>query len=813
MAAATSRRRISREFNNSPIITDADIRRAIVEAHSGLTDKQVFTSSAYQRKMNAFARFITGRTGRNGSDIAVAARVEWNDRNKEMTAYTDGVVAVINAACEPIHEMYKYRIDRHYAIMGLAVHEFAHCLFTDFSLLETQYKAFMDGRMYPIEPITTPENEAGITGLKELLAKGKGTRMAIFNIFKKLDNTIEDTYIEKSLALLFPGDAKRAIRFLNNALFSDDFMEGVNELYGTGKYVSKWALFTNAMLVMLMVKKVNLDTAFNADIADIAERLNKLLPRLQKETENASHIARKQLCLDIMLENWDLIEEDIKHGMSMDDALELTLDLSSLTAEEAAAILAGIFGQMNDNVGADHDREKDPNRGAPLRVFIELPPDVELPEMNSSEGGDADVEVVISGGKQKEPKEETEQEVSGSTSGNSSDDKGEKKDGQGFETGDSGNQSGNAKGGEDSSPDKKPGASSAISNDPASAGNTGETVTIEFGEDESEDTSGAGNTLSRDISDVEDNLSQEAANRAVETKLQEILQNNANASKATSDHWNIRVVRANETAEGARRYESIWPKLRNISKALKKELLKILTERRTGSRQTGLPFGRRMDTRSLSRQDEKFFVKNKSPDDSPQVAAVLLIDASGSMACPAYDSSNQGLFSTKIQAASNAALVLYDFCVELGFPVMVCSHTTGNGNTVIINSMAAFQKADKHNMGDRYRIAGAKACSGNRDGTALNYALSELKIRPEEIKLLFIISDGLPTDYGAGENGVQHLQEVIEDARRSGVFVFAAALDEDIPAIKHIYGDGMFEMTDLAKMPKTLLSVMRRFLK
>jgi nitric oxide reductase activation protein len=179
----------------------------------------------------------------------------------------------------------------------------------------------------------------------------------------------------------------------------------------------------------------------------------------------------------------------------------------------------------------------------------------------------------------------------------------------------------------------------------------------------------------------------------------------------------------------------------------------------------------------------------------------------------AHDSSNQGLFNTKIQAASNAALVLYDFCVELDFPVMVCSHTTGSGNTVVIDSMAAFQKSGKHDISDRYRIAGAIAGGGNRDGTALNYALSELKMRQEDIKLLFIISDGLPSDYGDGEDGVLHLQEVIDDARRSGVFVFAAALDEDIPSIRHIYGDGMFEMTDLVKMPKTLLSVMRRFLK
>jgi hypothetical protein len=840
LAATKTRKSISKAFDNAPIITEADIRRAIFEAHGTLTDKQVFTSSAYHRKMNTFARYLTGRTGRGGTDIAVSARVVWNEKDKDMTAYTDGITAVINAACEDIHKTYKQRIDKHYAVMGLAVHEFAHCLFTDFRLCKAQHDAFMEGAMYPAEPPVTPTNEAGIIGLKKILSKGKGACNAMFKMFKNLDNSIEDVYVEKSLSQLFPGDAKRALRYSNKAFFGGDFMDVVRSMYSSGRYVSKWALFGNAMITMLMMKTINLDTAFSSDVADIATRLNKLLPRLQRETENASHIARKQLCLDIILENWDLIEEDIKHGLSMDDATEIILDLSDMTAEEAAAILEGIFGQMNNTAGADHDRENDPNRGAPIRVFIELPPDVSLPDMGSSADDDANVEVVISGRKQDEdserngksgggssssPENESDEGNAGGAQGKDSNDT----DGQPGDSsqpkspaGDSGDDGeknaessgGDEKGNGEAADENAVGGSAGSGNDQVSSSNKEETVTIEFGEDEGDDASGGGNSLTKDLSEVEDGLSKDAAAQVIESKLQEILQNNANGSKATSEHWNILINRAAATSEGATRYESVWPKLRNVSKALKKELLKILTERRTGSRQTGLPFGRRINSRGLSRQDEKFFVKNKSPDNSPRVAAVLLIDRSGSMHSAAYDSSNQGLFGNKIQAASNAALVLYDFCVDLDFPVMVCSHYTGNAvNTVMIDSMAAFQKSGKHDMTDRYRIAGATAGGGNRDGTALNYALSELKMRPEDIKLLFIISDGLPSDYDSGEDGVLHLQEVMDDARRSGVFVFAAALDEDIPALRHIYGDGMFEMTDLAKMPKTLLNVMRRYLK
>lgn len=766
MTTKSANRRM-KDFHNAPIITAADVRQAMLDARNDLSDKQVFTSSVYQTKLNAFARFITGRTGKAGTGISVSARVEWNAKDKDMTAYTDGLVAVINAACEPIHEHYKRRLDKHYAIMGLAVHEFAHCLFTDFTLVREQCKAFMDGRFYPYEPDTTPENKSGLEGMKELLAKGKATRRAIAKLYKNLDNSIEDTYIEKSLARLFPGDAKKALNYLNRALFGGDFMENVKKSYEkakeSGGTVSKWALLHSAMLTMMMIGTVNLDTSYNDDIADVAVRLNRIIPRLKRETENSDHKARKVLCLDIILENWDIIEDDLKHQMDVPRALK------DLSPEEAQALLELILGMMLESAGADHERTSDPNHGTPLRVFVELPPDVKLPELpQNSDAGDADVELVVSGGS---------------------------------------GQDGNS---QDSPPNGTSGSGpDEASSEADSPGNTGETVTIEFGEDEEVSDSGD-TTLADSLNVTENELAETRAESIVENQLQQILQDNATAGKATNDHWNIKINRVPVTAYGTGRYETVWPLLRGVSKTLKKELLKILQDRRTGTRVTGLPFGRRMDPRSYSRMDERWFAKNNLPNDTPRVAATLLIDRSGSMKDGSRDSSGQHLFGTKIQAASNTALVLYDFCVDLGFPVMVCSHYVERGKTVVIDSMAAFQRVDKQ---DRYRIAGAEAGGGNRDGTALNYALGELKLRTEDIKLLFIISDGLPSDYDYGENGIQHLQEVIDDARRSDVFVFAAALDEDIPAIKHIYGDNMFEMTDLAKMPKTLLNVMRRFLK
>ena len=754
-----STKRKTKGTGDTPFISEADVRRAMMDAHSTLDDKQVFTSAVYQKRINAFARWITGRIASRGErgEIAVRSRViwkEWVDGANNVTAYTNGLDAVVNAATKPIHDRYTRRVDKHYAIMGLAVHEFAHCKFTDFTLLGKQRKAIMAGKFYPRKPKLTPENENGVKGMEALLAKGPAACKSILEIYKELDNIIEDAYIEKSLAIAFPGDAKKALRHINEAMFGEDFMVEVKKRYASGKYVSKWALFNDAILTLLKLSKVNLDTSYNEDIAEISKRLEAILPSLERETENANHIARKRLCLKIILENWDFIEEDFKNGDSQDGGGSHGdgsggFDWENLTPEQLQEIVSQILEQMLDNPGADHERSKDPNGGKPIRVFIELPEDVELPDMGDSSGSDGDSE---------------------------------------------------------------PSASVQRSDAPVSAENTGETVTLEFGNDEHK-TNEADGSLSRDLTNVEDELARQIADRKIESMLGEILQLNANSGKGTKDSWKILVNRASVTSYGETRYEAVWPLLKGVSRKLKKELIKLLETRRRGSRFTGQPVGRRMDARSLSRQDEKFFVKSKAPDNQPQVAVALLIDRSGSMDFGASDSTGQGLFKTKIQAASNAALVLYDFCIELGFPVMVCSHYVRGKKTVRIDSMAAFQLARKNDKSDRYRIAGAMAGGGNRDGTALNFALGELKNRTEEIKLLFIISDGLPADYAAGENGILHLQEVMDDARRNGVHVFAAALDEDIPNLKEIYGDGMFEISDLSRMPRALLETMRKFIK
>ena len=760
--------RISKDYQKT-IITPATIQRAIYDAKLQLTDQDIFLSAAYHRQLQVMGAYLTGRTGRK--DIRLDARVIWEEGPDPVTAFTNNTSVVINAAHPKIQAL-PHRSDRNYCVIGLANHEFAHCLFTDFSLVKEQWETYTKGEIFPHKYQITPQNEHGLQELQKLLDKGPGARHGFANLYNWMDNTIEDAYIERSIAKLHPGDTKKSIRILNQSLFNQSIAELVEE--NPELLEMPWTLYSNAVLYLLMIGKVDIDPSANEVLQDIHDRLVRIVPRLLREVENSNVMARKELVLDLITENWDLLEKQFQFdemqegrqdqptpdegspsqeangGPSSGGANQQQNVLDGLSDEEISEILAEILENALQELSQPDPNRQDPNGGRPIKVFEEKPAPSESSAQADGNGAE-----------------------SGMGAGASTDD-----------------ESGLAEG----SPDSESGS-----------GNS----TIQLPDGESFST-GADGSFDLSLSNIEKELAQDGANNAVEQQLRNTLQQNANES-AVGDDYQIVICRDPQyPSRGEKRYAELWPKISPISKSLKKELLKILRDRRTGIKQTGLIYGRRVDTRSLYRSDERYFYKNRTPNDRPQVATALLIDQSGSMASTAGDNSGQQLFRNKIQAASNAAVLLYDFCVELGFPIMVAGHTTCGWSNVKLDVMAAFQKVDKT---DRFRICGATATDGNRDGTALNYMLSELKKRPEDIKLLFIVSDGLPSDYNSREEGINHLKSVMEDARKSGVLVFAAALDEDIPQLRKIYGDTMFEITDLARMPKTLLTVMKKFVR
>ena len=245
-------------------------------------------------------------------------------------------------------------------------------------------------------------------------------------------------------------------------------------------------------------------------------------------------------------------------------------------------------------------------------------------------------------------------------------------------------------------------------------------------------------------------------------------------------------------------YDEVAGELIHISKQLQKSVTQQLKDSRRGGKQTGLLMGRRLDTHALCRRDGRVFCKNALPNDIPALSVGLLLDESGSMY--AHD---------RATYARATAIILYDFCQALGIPIMVYGHSTSNG--VDLYSYAEFDAIDRN---DCYRMMDISARGSNRDGAALRYVAEQLSARPEDVKLLILVSDGQPADDGYyGTAAEEDLRGIKQEYQRKGILFVAAAIGSDKENIERIYGDSFLDITDLNKLPTKLAGVIKRFIR
>ena len=130
--------------------------------------------------------------------------------------------------------------------------------------------------------------------------------------------------------------------------------------------------------------------------------------------------------------------------------------------------------------------------------------------------------------------------------------------------------------------------------------------------------------------------------------------------------------------------------------------------------------------------------------------------------------------------------------------------------------MYSYAEFDSIDNKDKYRIMDVCARSQNRDGAALAYMYHMLEKRSEEIKLLFVISDGQPAASGYyGNSACLDMQNIVKTyKRKSGIVTIAAAIGSDKAAIEKIYGsDNFLDVSELDKLPLVMTNIIIKNLK
>lgn len=237
--------------------------------------------------------------------------------------------------------------------------------------------------------------------------------------------------------------------------------------------------------------------------------------------------------------------------------------------------------------------------------------------------------------------------------------------------------------------------------------------------------------------------------------------------------------------------------LRAYSDRLQRYMREALRDLQQGGVTHHKMFGKRFEANNAYRLDQRFYADKQYPVDWPSMCICLQVDLSGSCR------------GVRLNAEMRAAMLLYDFARGLGIPVFVAGHHAPPPNLKV--TYRIYSDFDGFPARDCYRLAHMYAGGNNHDGAALEISAGLLAKRPEDVKLLFILSDGQP-NYGSyrGEAARKDLQEIVAKYRRQGIEFIAAAFGDDRDKIKAIYGNSYLDITDLSKLPKTLTSMVTK---
>lgn len=739
------------------------VKQRLNEKRSSITDRQFFSSRILAGHFEDMAEAHTRRYHYNRR---VRVSLGWKPADRSFVARTDNQVVQINAGHEFVTGV-RGRPERYQIVCGLFTHELGHVLYTDFLAIQTYMNFLAVQRWYPSPPpLKTSADIRNETALWEYSKADKLNMEALQAVAHKIDNILEDGYVENRMLNNFPGSLGYGLETVRARQF--ETMPTVTQLIEEEES-GRLHIFESIMQVMLSYAKFGEIKYGDEPLSDIRiQTVFGLLDDIDRALTTRSAKERLYVVSLILVRCWEYIreyceickerlEEAREVGENSSLAETITKALEKLSCSSSMG--SGSTSAVLEGAGEDPSSTEDKRAATKSAAGKEKDSESEEPNTDSGEAGGA-------------PDCETESDSAGSGGG-----------------GRAGKQETTSEEG-----DRIP----LVQTDSVSEPIGGTVERNDAYEREKYDRAAS------DIERVLDKMAEKAACTQLENeRIRELNEAAQNISYGNIHSGvNIRINRIADVDEELREeYQTIAPPLLNISKQLQKSLIQKLKEERRGGKQTGLLMGRRLDTHALHRGDGKVFYKNALPNEIPELAVGLLIDESGSMSC-----------GDRSSYARAAAIILYDFCQALKIPVMVYGHSTGRySNSVELYSYAEFDSFDQD---DKYRLMDIAARYNNRDGAALRYVAEQLSKRAETVKILISVSDGQPADYGYGGTAAEEdLRGIKREYQRKGILFVAAAIGDDKQNIERIFGDSFLDITDLKQLPVKLTAVVKRHIR
>lgn len=739
------------------------VKQLLNEHRSKITDKQFFTSRILAGHYEDVA---AAQSRRYRYDRRVHVNIYWNPDDPN-AACTNNASILINAGHSCVTKI-KGRMDRYEMVSGLFAHELGHVLYTDFLVKQTYMNYLSKFKWYPAPPdLKTSRDAANERDFWEYVKLEPRNLEFAMKIASYIANVLEDGYIESRILADFPGVLGYNLSVMRDHQYQD--MCTVTQLVEMESNGSSHIFQTilQMLLSYALYGEIKYDETPLSD--ERIQTVFQLIPQLDTAVTTTSAKERWKIVSLILIRCWHHIEDYIELCKKHQDKA-----IASGAGSTAGEVLSGLL-QIIAGASAEGTGSGKPVSGSGARRGIAA----------NAAARSRTQALARQNGSGDDSSEENPASSPDSDDSSVSDDVGAPLEASG---GASEKQKTTAEEG---------GRIPLHQTDSVSAPVGGST---EYDSDYKHEMN---ENAATDIERMLEQMAEKAACKQLETERLKELNEAAQSISYGDIHSGVniqvhRIAQVDDELED--QFYQICGPLLDISKKLQRSLIQKLNDQQRGGKQTGLVMGRRLDAHALCRNDGKVFYKNNLPNEAPRLSVGLLLDESGSMSC--------GDRSTYARAA---AIILYDFCQSLNIPIMIYGHSTCWGSDVDLYSYAEFDSIDRD---DKFRLMDISARNSNRDGAALRFVAEQLSKRPEEVRILMLLSDGQPAASGySGTAAEEDLRGIKQEYTRKGILFIAAAIGEDKPNIERIYGDSFLDITDLNQLPMKLTAVIKRFLR
>lgn len=798
-----------------------NVRQKTAELSASMTDKEMFLSEQFHDYAEGLISSIVRRPrGQIKLDIEFA-------KKSDKTAATDGNQIVANLGHELIQSFATQR-GRFAAALGMIFHECAHIAYYDFAKGERCMDEYVAGRLSGGMPKTTSADlREARDGIEKLLKSPMGRRVVV-DIIATIDNCIIDAHDEMCLCRRGGPLVGHSIRLL-----ADNLKHRVK----TVEWLTKKGVNDLSVIFNLVLSYARWGCYIVEDEAVLAtdervKQVRTMEPFLDRAKVLDDAESRFPLYNECLLRLWPTLKQFADDATSAQDdqspqpqgegdKSERSDGNSSTGESKPSDGSAASDGEKSNSEDGSSNGSKAPdgnssagdsetsNQGEPFGNNTSSDGDESSDEGNSyDEGKPSDGDESSNDGKPSGKDTSSD----GSTPSDKGDatDGSETSDGNGSQSDGSGNPS---NGGKNSEASNQIGEStleeilnalqqgkdaSAQSEPPKNTKGTTESPQAPHAEESDSSADEQGDEMA--AAAAEQIIRVVAGNKAEEKISDQIYADTlveVNAAPRTSSHagYRIKMNACRCENEEKHRYREVMAEISPYSKALQRTIERAIKLRQDDDVQHHRIYGKKVSARDTYRRDSRFFDKKKDPGNPADMAIAILIDRSGSMR------------GNRIYSAVKAASLVYDFARGLHIPVMVMGHHSSVDKKIEMYLNATFVPR----KGDKYRILDTRTHNSNRDGMAIQVAADVLSKRPEEVKLLIIVSDGMPndTDYG-GEPAKKDIQDIVASYARKGVSTIATAIGGDKERIRSIYGDGFVDISDLSAFPKKLCKLIAK---